>query len=385
MFEHLDDSTTIDAAVMHERVVVAANRHRRRVRSTAVSAMLAPLLVIAGGALYVRHQIHQIKSVDLTELVPAAPSSVVPMQSVASSVASPAAIEAPMNIVFVGSDLRTANAPKPLQDNGLVPTDSERADAIVIVRLDPQRGRIGLLSIPRDLLVQSDGKSVRINSLYESSNPDRLIRALRDVTGLEFNHYVSIDGEGLARMVDVVGGVSLSFDFPTLDRNSGLNVDRGCQVLGGDAIVALVTARNVEEQRNASSPRWVWDPTSDLGRIERQHRVMVALLSKVLANNYSLDEQLSVLREVTSSLTFDSRLTTNDLLAMFRFAQSIGTANVHSYRLDVTGETVQSASVLVADPERTATVVDNMVRGFDEDARSADPSVDLASMHQCEG
>ena len=44
--------------------------------------------------------------------------------------------------------------------------------------------------------------------------------------GIPIHHYVEVDFEGFKRIVDAIGGVSIWFDVPVRDTNTGLKVTR---------------------------------------------------------------------------------------------------------------------------------------------------------------
>ena len=80
---------------------------------------------------------------------------------------------------------------------------AHRSDSIMLVRTDPDRGRISYLSIPRDLRVDVPGHGfAKINAAYQFGGPDLAVRSIRDFTGLRINHVVVVDFQNFERLID---------------------------------------------------------------------------------------------------------------------------------------------------------------------------------------
>lgn len=187
----------------------------------------------------------------------------------------------PENYLVVGSDTREGSGGEGAEVTG------RRSDTIMIVRIDPREEAATVLSLPRDLTVPiaGSGEVARINSAYAQGTPEQgrqtLIDTIRDNVGIDINHYVEIDFQGFARMVDAVGGVPLFFEAAVRDKNSGLyQPNLGCVTLMGDQALPFVRSRHL--QYMTPEGEWESDPTADLGRITRQQVFMREALSRVV-------------------------------------------------------------------------------------------------------
>lgn len=188
----------------------------------------------------------------------------------------------PENYLVVGSDTREgASADEAAEVTG------RRSDTIMIVRIDPQEEAATVLSLPRDLVVPiaGTGEEARINSAYSTGTPEQgrqtLIDTIRDNFAIEINHYVEIDFQGFARMVDAVGGVPLYFEAAVRDKESGLyQPNLGCVTLMGDQALPFVRSRHL--QYMTPEGEWESDPTADLGRITRQQIFVREALAQVV-------------------------------------------------------------------------------------------------------
>jgi LCP family protein required for cell wall assembly len=348
MFEQFDDPEPY-APVDADRVkVTAEGRKRRRRRRTAMagSAALAVLAVVAAPVIYLRQQAGELEHVDVAGLAPVVAQSTAPPTTAAGAATTPdtepPALAAPINVLVVGIDAR------PEGDE----VSGARTDTIAVVRLDPNGPRLTVVSIPRDLYVPIDGGGEdRINSALAAGR-DVLVRTVSDALGVEINHYMEIDFAGFARLVDLAGGVDVSFDTAVRDRNTGFTAEAGCAHLDGAQALAYVRSRHFEALDPATG-EWVQDPTSDLGRIARQQDFGVRALDQILGSSYSAVDQVRILTDVLDDITVDQELSLDGLRAIWNTAADAGREGTTLLTLNdvVTGRTVNGASVLVADPD----------------------------------
>lgn len=228
------------------------------------------------------------------------------------------------NYLVIGSDSRDdidADDPEAAVFVGGIAGEpqGQRADAIMIMRVDSQANTIDVLSVPRDLWVPiaGTGEDQRINTAY-TGGPQQMIDTIREDFGIEINHYVEIDFVGFKGLVDAVGGVPMWFDQPMRDPNSGLDVgEAGCVTLDGYQALAFVRARALEQY---GPQGWQTDPTGDAGRISRQ-QVFLRRVAEQAAGDVSLTDigGLNALADVAVDyLTVDASLDLRSLLGLAR-------------------------------------------------------------------
>ncbi len=190
-----------------------------------------------------------------------------------------AAATEPLNILIVGSDSR-----EDLDDEDSTAGDGvadERADTIIVARVEPRSDEIELLSFPRDLVVDiaGSGGSDRINAAYGQGRRV-LINTIVQNFGIEINHYIEVDFTGFQRLVDAIGGVPVELDTEYRDRESFLaEIGPGCVTLDGPAALAFARARALEFRDEDGD--WQTDGTGDLGRITRQQLLVQLALGQV--------------------------------------------------------------------------------------------------------
>ncbi len=215
----------------------------------------------------------------------------------------------PVTFLMIGSDTREGL--DSLQNFG--ESAGARGDVIMLLKVYPETGNAQILSLPRDLLVEIPGHGPdRLNAAYAYGGAPLMVRTVRQVTGLPINHYVEIDFVGFQALVDELGGVYLDFPHPARDRNSGLSVEAGNQLLSGDQALAFARSRHYEELHDGD-----WEPikADDFGRTERQQELILAILSR-LKRPSSLTEAGAIVASFAQHLTVDSALAQSSLVQL---------------------------------------------------------------------
>lgn len=87
---------------------------------------------------------------------------------------------------------------------------ARRSDSVMLIRTDPERGRIVYLSVPRDLYVEIPGYGRgKINAAFQYGGPALTMRTVRALTGLELNHIAFVDFARFEKLIDAVGGIDV--------------------------------------------------------------------------------------------------------------------------------------------------------------------------------
>jgi LCP family protein required for cell wall assembly len=228
----------------------------------------------------------------------------------------------------------------------------ERSDTIMIFRVDPAAGRVAVLSFPRDLYVTiaDSGNKSRINSAYQRDDPQRLIDTIYTNFGIVTDHFIQVDFCTFKTLVNAVGGVTVPFDYPARDPNTGLNVpEAGCFTFDGDHALAYVRSRKYEYEDPPGSGNWKEDPTSDLGRISRQQDFLRRTLSNVLAKGLLNPSVASSLISAASGgdVVTDSGLSPAKLMEFAGVMEDVTPGAIPTYQIEATGRTINGADVLL--------------------------------------
>ncbi len=158
------------------------------------------------------------------------------------------------------------------------------SDTIIVLSIDPKNKNAAMLSIPRDLYVNTGYGYGKVNTVYAygemnkySSGGGALAKKqIGEILDLPIHYYARLDFEGFRKMVDEVGGVTINVeksiaDYTYPDENmqgyEPFFISKGVHHMNG--ILALKYARSRHT-------------TSDFDRARRQQQVLSAVREKAL-------------------------------------------------------------------------------------------------------
>lgn len=148
-----------------------------------------------------------------------------------------------------------------------------RSDAMMLIILDPSRGTVRGINIPRDTMVDIPGYGYqKINAANAIGGPRSAVQAVSDLLGVSVDHYIVLNTQGLVDAVNEMGGVTVEVPkrLSYMDWTAKLKIDLepGTHTLTGNQAMGFVRFRH--------------DDLGDIGRIQRQQIFMQAALSKIL-------------------------------------------------------------------------------------------------------
>ncbi len=163
------------------------------------------------------------------------------------------------------------------------------ADTIILASFKPSLGKVALISIPRDLLVQTkDFGAVKINSVNayaeqkeKGSGPATQARELSAALGQPIEYWARIDFRGFQKVIDAIGGVDVTVDRAFTDtqfpKGDGSDAFRTVSFAAGSQHMDGKTALDFARSRHGSSGEG-----SDFARSKRQEKIIVAVREKLL-------------------------------------------------------------------------------------------------------
>jgi LCP family protein required for cell wall assembly len=152
----------------------------------------------------------------------------------------------PQTILLIGSDARVKSA----RDAGA----GARSDTMILMRLDPSKNAISLLSLPRDLKVHIPGHGVdKLNAAYSEGGTRLTLKTIKEFTGLTVNHVINVDFRGFRDAVDAINCVYADIDRRYFNDNSNyadqyatIDIDPGYQKLCGQDALDYVRYRHTD-------------------------------------------------------------------------------------------------------------------------------------------
>jgi LCP family protein required for cell wall assembly len=174
--------------------------------------------------------------------------------------------------LVIGSDKR-ANDPE----------DPGRSDTTLLVRLDPDKGLISMMSIPRDLKVEIPGYGTgKFNEAYAYGGTKLTLQTVKDLTDLPINHVVNVDFLGFAQGVFAIGCVYVDIDrryyhsnVESAEQYAEINVQPGYQLMCGKKALSYVRYRHTD---------------TDIVRSARQQDFLSAARSRISVKDLVFDQ-----------------------------------------------------------------------------------------------
>jgi LCP family protein required for cell wall assembly len=166
----------------------------------------------------------------------------------------------PIFILIMGSDSRPGT-----------PLDRGLCDSIHILGINPKAKRATLVGIPRDSNVPlATGGSGKINVALAQGGAQGMVDTVEDLAGVRLDYYVITGFEGLTRIFDALGGLTIDVPY-SFEGHEGASFEEGRQTLTG--------AHALEYSRTRKSLSH-----GDFDRSMNQGRVLVSALAQFRAD-----------------------------------------------------------------------------------------------------
>jgi len=239
-----------------------------------------------------------------------------------------------LNILAVGTDSVEANG---------------RADTILILSLDPKTKDAVLFSIPRDMRVLIPNKGLdKINHAFAYRGIDLLEKTVEEFTGLSIHYYGVIDFESFRYIIDALDGVNIFVEkeMHYTDRAGSLriNLNRGQQILDGEKALEYVRFRS--------------DALGDLGRIQRQQKLINAVIDKVL-NMESFAKIPTLINNLTDYI--NTNMHPNDIVTLARIMKNVDRSKIWVETIHGEPQYIDGISYLVPDVQEVKSRIQNLL------------------------
>ncbi len=227
----------------------------------------------------------------------------------------------PVFVLVIGQDARPGEA-------------QSRGDALHLIGINPAAGKATILNIPRDTWTDIPGRGLdKINAGNYYGGPALQARAVSALVGVDIPIVLTTGFQGLADMVDDLGGVNVDVPVPMNDPLSGAVFPAGTVRMDGGA--ALAFSRN----RHLSG--------GDFTRTQDQGILILAGLSKLRDSAPTAANTLKWMAVFTKYARFDG-VGLGDLYRLGRLALSIDPKDVRNVTMPGTTGSAANQSVVFA-------------------------------------
>ncbi|MCJ0870932.1 LCP family protein [Streptomyces sp. AP-93] len=274
----------------------------------------------------------------------------------------------PINILVIGTDKRSGAGNEGYGDAGSV----GHADTTILFHVSKDRSNATALSIPRDLITdlpvcptkQPDGstkdipgeRGARFNtSLGQSGrDPGCTMRTVRELTGIQVDHFMMADFNAVKNLSTAVGGVPVCVAKDVNDKDSKLKLTAGEHRLQGEQALAFVRTRHA------------FGNESDLDRIKTQQQFLGSMMREMKSKETltSPKKFLSLAEAATKSLSVDSGIgSIGKLTALAGELKSIDLKNITFTTLPVLDNPAEKVKATVVVNQAQAEPLLQMIRG----------------------
>lgn len=209
-------------------------------------------------------------------------------------------------------------------------------DTLIVGSIDHKNKTAAIISIPRDLYVESSLGGSRINRLYEQGKLkwnsrlalDFLKTTVSDILNVPIHYYAKMDFKAFEEIIDELGGIDVYVDYTIDDKEypqdgtygfEPFYLEKGMQHLDGATALKYVRSRK---------------SSSDFDRSARQHKTLVALKNKAQEKNMFSRER--VLKNIYYSLNdhVETDMSMREMLSLADFGIAWNTDNLRTATLN---------------------------------------------------
>ena len=243
---------------------------------------------------------------------------------------------------------------------------SGNADTIMVATYDVPNARVGVVSIPRDTLV--DRKTPKINAAYLGKDGASTLKSVvADLVGFPIDYYITVDISAFKALVNAVDGVDfyipcdMDYDDPTQDLS--IHYQEGMRHLDGAQALEVVRFRHNNDGSGY--------PMQDLDRIKTQQAFLKAVADKL----FSLQSVIKIpefARIFSENVTSSDNLSLGNMIWFGNQALNIGTENIHFTTLPGEAKTVYGGSYFVLDADACLTLLNESFNPYKADLTTSD-------------
>lgn len=228
--------------------------------------------------------------------------------------------------------------------------DVSRTDTMILVRVDTLGGKLTMLSIPRDTMVEIEGYGTqKINAAYTFGGPAGAVAAVSKLTGAPISHVALIRFDGIESLVDYLGGVTVDVPVDVYDPEyTGLVLPAGEQWMDGNTAMLFSRVRHGFDY-------------GDYQRQKNQRILITAIMKKALA--LPLWKMPGLVRHMGGMVGTTMRM--YSILPLMLRLKLGGGATIYQATLPSEPADIDGISYVVADQEAVARMMEVVNSGGD--------------------
>ena len=243
----------------------------------------------------------------------------------------------PYYVLALGSDAREGD-------------EISRTDTMILVRVDTLGGKLTMLSIPRDTMVEIEGYGTqKINAAYAFGGVTGAVKAVKQLCDVPISHVAIVKFDGVEGLVDYLGGVTVDVPVPVYDPEyTGLIMDAGPQEMDGHTALLFSRVRH----------------GFDLGDYQRQKDQRI-LIEAIMGKTLSLSplKMPGVVGHMDGLVSTSMRM--YSLMPLMLRLKIGGGATIYQATVPSTTAMVDGVSYVIADEEALSRMMEVIESGGD--------------------
>ncbi len=341
----------------HRNQKTQNNQNNHRVKTAIVGLSLLSLSVVsaAAGAL-LAVTLSTSSPLQQTELTPEEEKVFSQEETVAARNLNIPELSRPVNILLLGIKVLESEVSQPdvgksvekLGYHALANSFDGLSDSMLLLRFDPAKEQLTVLSIPRDTRVYIENHGIeKINQANELGGPALTAAAVSKLLdGVNVDRYIRVNVQGVEKLIDALGGVDVyvpkDLKYNDFSQHLYINLKKGQQHLNGDKAVQFL--------------RFRYDAYGDISRVQRQQMLIRAAVEQTLKPG-TIVKIPQILKIIQSHI--DTNLTVKELMALANFASKTDRSDMEMMMLpgDFSGDGRTAISYWLPNRERIQNLV----------------------------
>lgn len=240
-----------------------------------------------------------------------------------------------VNILLLGTDI---GDPKQVDNRSI-----KRTDTIMVLNYNPQNKNLHVISVPRDTLIDVNGRNVKINAAYAIGGYQKIKSEIENLLNVNINYITKVDYDAFREIIDAIGGIEMKIDRNMIYDDEGQNLHINFKA--GETIT--LDGKKAEEffrwRKNNDGSGFA---NGDLDRIENQHKFIGKVIDKC-TSPFILFRAPKIMSALGDNI--ETNMSPTEIIGYGVKFMNIKKENVTMATLNGTPKTINGESFLVVD------------------------------------
>lgn len=251
-----------------------------------------------------------------------------------------------VNILLLGTDI---GDPKQVDNRSI-----KRTDTIMVLNYNPENKYLRVISVPRDTLIEVDGRNAKINAAYAIGGYPKIKSEVEHLLNINVNYIAKVDYNAFREIIDAIGGVEMKIDrnmvYDDDAQNLHINFKAGETVtLDGKKAEEFFRWRKNNDGSGLAN--------GDLDRIENQHKFISKVFDKCTS-----PLMLFRVPKIMSALgdNIETNMSPTEIIGYGLKFMNLKRENIIMSTLNGTPKTIKGESYLIVDKNNNSDLLNKL-------------------------